>query len=151
ALVLFGGGTVPRTQQTVEVIAALEEQVRVAEADSGNAGRLAAKDLAQFADLLDGACITGHPVPELPAEFLDGALERSLFVPELAARYVECAHQQFSDLFVTDAGWTEETGLELYFRTLLAAGADDFATKDFEVLLAVEPLRRDRETDIGWG
>ena len=151
ALVLLGGGTVPRTQQTVEVIAVLEEQVRVAEADSGNAGRLAARDLAQFADLLAGACITGHPVPDLPAEFLDGALERSLFLPQVAGDYAECAHRQFAERFLTDGEWTEEIALELYFRTLFVADADAFAAEDFAMLLAAEPKRHNRETDIGWG
>jgi CHAT domain-containing protein len=151
ALILLGSGTVQRTQDTVDVIAALEEHVRVARTDSGDEGRQASKDVEQFAELVNGACVTGHPLPELPAEFLDGTLARSIFVREVAESYAECAHRQFSKRFVTDIGWTEEVEVERYFRTLFAAGAEAYAAEDFNELISVEPQRQGNEGDIGWG
>ncbi len=152
ALLLLGGGTLPRTPQLAETARALEERVRTAQADAGRAGEQAASAVSTFAAAVEEACATGLPQPDLPASFLEDDLQRSLFLPDVGARYADCAHRQFAGRFIGEYEFASaaEQELEAYFRTLFATGSTDAALADFDLLMAVEAKAQDREQHIGW-
>jgi CHAT domain-containing protein/peptidoglycan hydrolase-like protein with peptidoglycan-binding domain len=150
---LLANGTVPQTADVLEAIDSLNDVVRTSQADQGADGRSVAAAMAQFAEVLEGACIAGYPVPEIPERVLDEQHARGLFIRDLAPRYAECAHRQFERRFVdssTSSLLDDVTAIEQYFKVLFATKNTEAAYEDFEKLLAADLRQKEREDDLGW-
>lgn|GEM_PF-1039243 len=151
ALVEIGSANLGQDPKFAEAVRVLEGQITAALQASGS-GRHIDAAIDDFSRRLEEACTTGYAVPELPETFVSQELGRSLFFHELAGRYAHCAHAQFDRRFMVeqDFGSVDVTGIESYFRTLVALGQTEQAWTDFARILAVEPEPREREEHDGW-
>lgn len=151
ALVEIGSANLGQDPKFAEAVRTLEGQIMEALQASGG-GRLADTAIDAFDSRLAQACAAGYPVPDLPGVFVTEELERSLYFPDLAGRYADCAHDQFGRRFLVEDqfGSVDTKGIEHYFRTLVGLGRTGEAWTDFERILAIDPVRREREDNDGW-